>query len=104
MGRNVHIVAYDHDGHEYGADAWSQKFTEDSSLGDVVAKVAMLPTGEAKEIASAFWEEAQEKRWEPELRREDRRVIPYLAGTFGLASVGIAALLALLLWLILRTF
>jgi hypothetical protein len=49
-----------------------------------------------------FLAEVREKGWELELRAEERRVIPYLVGTFGMAAVGIAALVALLLWLVLK--
>jgi hypothetical protein len=101
-GLNVHVVAYDHSGSEYGADAWNTKYGEGESLDEVLERVAALPPEEARVIAADFLAELRQKKWEQELRGEERKVIPFLIGTFGLAAVGIAALVALLIWWVVK--
>lgn len=100
-GLSVLVVAFGPDGWQSGRKSWVQKYS-DESLADVLQEVSGVPRDEAERIAADLLRDWEGSGWEEELRKDESRVIPFLVSTFGLATVGVLALLAVGAWLVVR--
>jgi hypothetical protein len=99
-GINVGVVRFDADGWE-AAEGWWNRNLEDErgSLPHVIEQTAKIPAEEASRIADEVLSEWRARGGESE---DPTPVLRYLVPIFGLAAVGGVALIALVVWLVLK--
>ena len=103
-GLSVTINVFDDEGWEASSHTWGEDWEEGVTLGDAIAQTAGLPLEEARQLADDTLREWERRGGVEEYERDSRDVIPMLVGTFGLAAVGIAAVVAVGVWLATRVF
>ena len=97
-GLNVRVSVFGDDGWDAGRHAWSEQYSENETLSDVIEKAVGLPRDEAQRIASETLDQ-----WKARGREDadgDGRTMTYVVATFGLAALGLGALIALAVWLV----
>jgi hypothetical protein len=97
-GLNVRVSVFGDDGWDAGRHAWSEQYSENETLSDVIEKAVGLPRDEAERIASETLDQWKTRGGEDADR--DGRTVTYVAATFGLAALGLGALIAVVVWLV----
>jgi hypothetical protein len=97
-GLNVRVSVFGDDGWDAGRHAWSEQYSESETLSDVLEKSVGLPRDEAERIASETFDQWKARGGEGE--DQDSRAWAYVAATFGLAALGLVALIAVVVWLV----
>jgi hypothetical protein len=99
-GLCVTVTAFADDlGWESTQKVWNQRYSEEP-FAEVIAEVRGVPADEAERIAAETLDQWRARGGETADRDDGRTVIAYLASTFGLAAVGVLALVALVVWLV----
>ena len=96
-GVSVTISAFNDDGWELASHTWGERWNESQTLAQALADTTGLPPDEAEQAAADTVREW--KRRGGDVPEDARGVIAALAGTFGLAALGVIALAAVLVWL-----
>jgi hypothetical protein len=97
-GLNVRVSVFGDDGWDAARHVWSEQWSENETLADAIGKTVSLPRDEAVRIASETLDQWKARGGEEEDR--DGRGVTYVAATFGLAALGLVALIALVVWLV----
>ena len=102
-GLNVTVALFGVDGWQSAMGRWSERNDEGESLADVIEALP-LPRTEAELIATQTLEEWRASGREQESKDSAPNPALLLAGTFGLAAIGAAALVAAAIWLATKLF
>jgi len=97
-GLNVRVNVFGDDGWDIGRHSWSEQYSENETLADVIEKKAGLPQDEAERIASETLAQWKARGGEEEDR--DGRAVTYVGATFGFAALGLVVLIAVVVWLV----
>jgi hypothetical protein len=98
-GLTVVIVIFGDDGWEAAKERWNDKYSEES-LADAIEGLS-LPRPEAEGIARSTLEQWRSNGWEQAQQEAAPRVIPVLVSTFGLAAIGVVAIVVAVILLLL---
>jgi hypothetical protein len=102
-GFNVRVTVFGDRDWALSEETWNAKWpVNEGSLAAYLSEMAYIPMDEASRIAEESVREWRERGGEDEERLGRWEMIAYMGGTFGLAAIGVLALLALVVFLVLR--
>ena len=97
-GCSVTLTVFGDDGWESASETWGERWNNGESLAGIIEKAASVPREEAERIAETLDE--WKGRGGADADSGGREAIAYLVTTFGLAALGVIALIALVVWLV----
>jgi hypothetical protein len=100
-GFNVRVTVFGDQDWASAEETWNAKWpVNEGSLAAFLSEIADMPTEEAARIAEESVREWHERGGENEDRLGKWEMIAFLGTTFGLAAIGVIALLALIALLV----
>ncbi len=100
-GLSVGVTLFASDGWESAHDVWGENFAEGQTLAQAIEKTAGLSQEDAERIAMDTLRQWRDHGGE-EPDPDETKILAYVGGTFGLAALGLAGLVALGVWLATR--